>query len=335
MIRCFRNAQIHASAPNKQLEYISDSTGVHCLEQGKNHERLASLAAGVVETKPATHHRKGQYFYLWSKPLVNYYHTILDGGGCLTRYFAAVEQHGPMTLLVNSTPRMGLDSYPPFVAELFELLGIRAWELADPAATYETVYFGDTGNQDANHKRITPSTAWWKLIAQLVHASSTVSAPQHDKIYLSRRAHANPLVDRKTVIGEDNTVKRGLINEDAVVDIVTGLGYTEVFGENYTLAQKIRMFSGMHKYITAAGAGVTNGIWVRDHILSHGGIHTPGFPHPGPRHSRHMLTASMSNARISVYPGRVSYHDPATTSGTNHPWQINNLAAFSEWAATV
>ena len=53
------------------------------------------------------------------------------------------------------------------------------------------------------------------------------------KIYLSRRAHANPLANRKTVIGEDNTVKRGLTNEDEVVEILKELGYVEVFGENY------------------------------------------------------------------------------------------------------
>mgnify|MGYP007000373656 len=48
------------------------------------------------------------------------------------------------------------------------------------------------------------------------------------KVYISRRAHANPLRDRKHIVGEDNTIKRGLTNEDAVVEILTELGYDEI-----------------------------------------------------------------------------------------------------------
>ena len=91
----------------------------------------------------------------------------------------------------------------------------------------------------------------------------------------------------------------------------------------------------MHKYISAAGAGVTNPIFVRDHPVSVGGIHTPGFPFPGPRHGRHVLTSPQSCATIDVYPGKVVFEDPQPTKGYNHPWRINNLVAFAKWAATI
>ena len=108
----------------------------------------------------------------------------------------------------------------------------------------------NTLNQDERGKRTQPHPKQWELIDNMVKRSlAETDVPAYDKIYLSRRAHANPLTDRKAVIGEDNTIKRGLTNEDEVVEILTELGYTEVFGENYTLAEKIALFSKMKKYI--------------------------------------------------------------------------------------
>ena len=109
-------------------------------------------------------------------------------------------------------------------------------------------------------------------------------------IYISRRAHANPLANRKQVLGEDNTVKRGLTNEDSVVEILTALGYDEIFGENLTLAEKIVTFNSMQKYISTAGAGVANILWTMPNPVSVGGIHTPGFPFPSNDHATHICT---------------------------------------------
>lgn len=331
----YSDACFYDSASTKHLEWVQHKDGVDCLEQGKNRDKLKSkLSIGLDPIEPSTY-RKGVFFYLWSKPLTNYYHTVLDSVGCLTRYYAVLKEHPNTVLLINRTPRMKLDRYPPFVAELLDLLGI-AYEYTDPTTQYETVYFGDTGAQEpVTLKRTQPGADYWALIDRIVDLCRPIDVPQFERVYLSRRAHANPMNNRKSVIGEDNTVKRGLVNEDAVVDILTELGYTEVFGENYTLGEKIKMFGGMHKYISTAGAGVTNPIFVRDHPVSVGGVHTPGFPFPGPRHDRHVLTSPQSRATIDLYKGRVVFEDPQPTKGYNHPWRINNLDAFAKWAATI
>ena len=334
-MRTLHAVNFYDASTHKGIEWAQTSTGTECLEQGKKSQKIIQEHSNTQFEPLRTDRRaEGVYFYLWSKPLVNYYHTMLDAVGCLTRYYRVLAEHPDCTVLVNRTPRMGLDRYPPFVGELLDLLNI-PWQFTDPTTQYELVYFGDTGAQDASMKRTQPGADYWGLIDRIVSLCQQESVPQYERIYLSRRAHANPLLDRKSVIGEDNTVKRGLTNEDAVVDILTDLGYTEVFGENYTLPQKVKLFSGMHKYISAAGAGVTNPIFVRNHPVSVGGIHTPGFPFPGPNHSRHVLTCAQSCATIDLYKGKVVFEDPQPTRGYNHPWRINNLDAFAKWARTI
>lgn len=156
------------------------------------------------------------------------------------------------------------------------------------------------------------------------------------KVYISRRAHANPLANRKTVIGEDNTVKRGLTNEDAVVEILTSLGYDEIFGENLTLAEKIVTFNSMQKYISTAGAGVANILWTMPNPCSVGGIHTPGFPFPSNDHATHICTGPELRSTINCYKGKVVFEDPsAGARNYNSPWRINNLTAFREWAQQI
>ena len=46
------------------------------------------------------------------------------------------------------------------------------------------------------------------------------------------------------------------------------------------------LFGGMSKYISSAGAGVTNILWVRNQDVHVGGIHSAGFPFPENNHSR-------------------------------------------------
>ena len=283
--------------------------------------------------------RLGNYYYWYTVPLCNYYHLLLDGVGCLARYLALKREMPDLKLLLNQSPRPkgGVVKHPPFVAELLSLFDID-WEYTDETIMYDTVYFGDTLGQHTNGRRRRPDDLQYKLLQHLIEtAKQRASAPQYDKIYLSRRAHANPLNNRKDLIGEDNTIKRGLTNEDEVVDILTSLGYTEVFGENYTLAEKIVLFNGMKKYISTAGAGVANMLWTMPNAVSVGGIHTPGFPFPSDHHDSHICTnKQFVKATISNYYGKVKFVDPhAGAQNYNNPWYINNLTAFGKWAATI
>lgn len=337
-VATFKRAQIYDQADSGVCELMRVDKDYIPLELGKSASKIIDKVHIPEDQTPWQQRevRCGNYFYLWSKPLTNYYHCVLDGLGCLHHYLNLKKRHSDLTLLINRTPRMGLDDYPPFVAEMLDLLNI-PWQYTDSTVDYECLYVGDTLNQDANGKRTQVNPLQWQLIDTLVkRAKQSVTMPVYEKVYLSRRAHANPLNNRKQVIGEDNTVKRGLVNEDSVVDILTDQGYTEVFGENYTLAEKIVLFSQMNKYISAAGAGVTNMLWVRDHPVSVGGIHTPGFGFPGPNHERHICAnRPYCKATINLYKGMVKFEDPQPTKGYNHPWRIENLTEFRAWSRTI
>ena len=208
---------------------------------------------------PVTGYKSGTHFYWYTIPLTNYYHLLLDGVGALTHYFKLREQYPDMILLLNRTPRPkgGVVDHPPFVTELLDLLDIR-WEYTDETVTYERVLYGAPLGISGG-KRCRPPAEQYSLLRHLIRVAHdrAPSAPI-SQVYISRRAHANPLRNRKSVIGEDNTVRRGLVNEDSVVEILTDLGYTEVFGENLSLAEKIVLFHSMDKYISTAGAGVAN-----------------------------------------------------------------------------
>ena len=61
-----------------------------------------------------------------------------------------------------------------------------------------------------------------------------------------------------------------------------------MFGENYTLAEKITMFHHMKKYVTQSGAGITNTLYRKKGFI--GGISSPGLEFPDKsKHGRHMI----------------------------------------------
>jgi len=279
----------------------------------------------------------GEYFYWYTFPLMNYYHCINDGLGPVYNYLQLKESKPDLKFMLNVNPR-GIDVHPPFVTEVLDLLDIE-YEFTNENYLYETVYFSDTLVQNENGKRCRPADGVYEMIRKLVETSRRKypNVITHDNIYLSRRAHANPLNNRKAVIGEDNTVKRGITNEDEIVEILRDLGYAEVFGENYSLGEKISMFSRMNKYISTAGAGVTNILWRIGQPLNVGGIHTPGFGFPVQSHSRHICTHPIHiRSIIDCYPGKVCFVDEEQgRSNYNSPWYINNLEAFKQWASTI
>jgi len=335
----FKNLQILDLAKTKDEVFVQGDIYYPVLI-GKGaktvHKNFKLNTDALVEIKS---YNPGKYFYWYTRPTFNYYHMFLDSFGCLHRYFELKKQIPELQFMLNQSPnpKTGVIQHPPFVFELLDLLNI-TYQFTDEHAQYELVYFGDTLCNDVNGRRIKPHPEQYYLLKNLISlAHEKVKMPRIERIYLSRRAHANTLANRKDIIGEDNTVKRGLTNEDQVVEILGNLGYTEVFGENYTLAEKIVLFNQMEKYISTAGAGVTNIIFTMPNTVSVGGIHSAGFPFPGPDHRRHIVTnTDFIKATISLYPGKVRFVDEtADTADYNRPWYINNLNAFEDWAKTI
>ena len=324
-----------------RVEIFVENNEYWYIHYGKNSQKIIDAhPKNLAWAQPTTVSKGGLYYYWYTIPLVNYYHTLLDGVGALTHYIRLRESNPDVVLLLNRTPRAkgGVVNHPPFVAELLDLLDIR-YEFTDSHALYERVVYGAPLGLK-NGKRCRPPLEQYDLLRELIRIAKmrAPAAPSlsSGKVYISRRAHANPLANRKRVLGEDNTVKRGLTNEDSVVEILTALGYDEIFGENLTLAEKIVTFNSMKKYISTAGAGVANILWTMPNPVSVGGIHTPGFPFPSNNHATHICTGPELNSTINCYPGKVVFEDPsAGARNYNSPWRINNLTAFREWAQQI
>ena len=272
--------------------------------------------------------QRGKYFYWYSKPLHNYYHTILDSLGCLFYYFELKFDNPDLKLLLNKNhPK--LNNWPPFVREVLDLLNIE-YEFTDEHTVYENIYFGDTLNQSPTGARISPKPGQFLMIDGLVRAAKQLKldVPQHDNIYISRRTKHNPNYS-KDLIGEDNTQKRGCVNEDEIVDILSKHGFVEVFGENYTLAEKITMFSRMIKYVTFSGAGITNTLYRKKGFI--GGISSPGLLFPDiQRHGRHIIYSKYYDNVVNIFQD-TSFVDPQSKK-YNNPWKINSIDNFRRWA---
>ena len=336
-IAVFRSLQILNFSTSRKIEmFVLEDNTVVSAHLGKNANRVFQDVT-VPKLPTVQQVQSGNYFYWYTFPLMNYYHTINDGLGPIARYFELRERIPDLQFILNPDARK-IGSHPPFVQELLELFDI-PWQYSDEHSRYECVYFSDTMVQTPDGKRCRPQPGVYSMIERLVAVAQQryPDVPTADSVYLSRRIHANPRY-RKDILGEDNTVKRAIVNEDSVVDALQQLGYTEVFGENYTLGEKISMFSRMQRYISTAGAGVTNLLWRINEPLSVGGVHSPGFPFPGQNHNRHIVCGSpwMDQCRILLYDGTVSFVDPTRGAVTyNAPWQIDNISQFTEWAKQI
>lgn len=340
-VAVFYAVQIPDLRDTRVEQFIEPNTST-LLHYGKNSAAVVDAYAkkNLTWAKPTTSQAEGEFYYWYTGPLTNYYHTLLDGVGCLLHYFALLKTRPQLRFILNRTPRPkgGVSVHPPFVAELLELLDI-PYEYTRDDVLYERVYVG-VPMGIANGKRCRPPLEQYDLLRECIRVAKmrAPAAPSlsEGKVYISRRAHANPLQDRKATLGEDNTTKRGLTNEDSVVEILQQLGYDEIFGENYTLAEKIVIFNSMTKYISTAGAGVANMLWTMPNACSVGGIHTPGFPFPSNNHATHICTGPEVQCTIDVYKGKTLFVDPvAGAKNYNSPWYINNLAAFREWAERI
>ena len=113
----------HAQIPDYKtfgVEIIKTSEPI-LVELGKNADKVKVPVWEDVSWSGAI--KKGAYFYWYSKPLHNYYHTILDSLGCLFHYFHLKFDHPNLILLVNNN-HVNLNKWPPYVKELLELLNI-------------------------------------------------------------------------------------------------------------------------------------------------------------------------------------------------------------------
>ena len=116
-IASFSNAKIF---DNKPHEVILSANTLWNLNLGKNAGATEkSFKKWELQLSTPDYYwdriKEGNFFYWYSKPLENYYHTILDGLGHLWHYIWLKKQIPDLKLLVNVKPYGKINVYPPFV----------------------------------------------------------------------------------------------------------------------------------------------------------------------------------------------------------------------------
>ena len=93
-------------------------------------------------------------------------------------------------------------------------------------------------------------TVWNKLGVLPLHESKFPK-----KFYVSRRTYIH---NDTSNLGTNYTTRRKCMNEDALVELLTSYKIPEVFCEQYSMEEKIRLFSNAELVIGFIGGGLTN-----------------------------------------------------------------------------
>lgn len=189
----------------------------------------------------------------------NYYHFLYDTLPYLVFYFRLREVEPDCKLLIPENHR-----FLQFQSEVFELLGIRQedWVCAKDGAVYQTLYVPSslTHGKFADGEsasRAPPDDAAHEIWQRLAKAAKAATGPviYAPKIYISRRTWVNGDTSN---IGTNYTTRRRCENEDEVVKVLRQHGFAEVFCENFSMAEKIKMFAGAKAVVGFIGGGMAN-----------------------------------------------------------------------------
>jgi capsular polysaccharide biosynthesis protein len=151
-----------------------------------------------------------------------------------------------------------------FNIDLLKLFGV--WDdclLVTDSIKYERVFVGSSPTHGGASNE-PPSQHVYDLYNELtnwvVKQGGGDSLPTPRKIYVSRRTWMHHNLSN---IGTNYTTRRKFMNEDAFVEALKEKGYVEVFCENMTMAEKIRLFYNATHVVGCIGGGMCNLLFSR------------------------------------------------------------------------
>jgi capsular polysaccharide biosynthesis protein len=170
----------------------------------------------------------------------NYYHFIYDTLPYLITYNHLKSDISNLKLLMNY-PNYESDKFYPFVKEFLEILDIKESDIiiAKDNVLYKSIYISSSYTHGVNSE-LPPRKEIYDFYKKIVNIVSSESDKEYpSKIYISRRSWIHNDVSN---IGTNYTLKRKLINEDELVDLLLSNGYVEVFAEKLSTIEKYKCF---------------------------------------------------------------------------------------------
>jgi len=189
------------------------------------------------------------FFFVYNTD--NYFHFLYDAVPTLHQFLSLRESMPTLKLLMTSKQLY------PFVTDTLALLGIRSQDMlrANPSTLYKTVLVASSPTHEGCSNE-PPHPSVWSVYGRMI--GSNEELPK--KVYVSRRSWIHGDTSN---MGTNYTTRRRMLCEDELVDALTAKGYTEVFCESLTIAQKVQMFSQATHVVGAIGGGMCNLVFAK------------------------------------------------------------------------
>ena len=200
------------------------------------------------------------YFFIYNTE--NYYHFIYDTLPYLYCFLKLKKEKPNMKLLMNyNKNKLKL---LPFVSESLQLLNISENDIIihNENNMYKKIYLSSSlthnglSNEPPRKEIFEIYGEMTRNALQIFNTSPPSVDISHDNIYISRRTWVNEKISDN--IGTNYTMRRKLINEDDLVYRLLQRDFKEIFGENYSMLEKIVLFSKAKTIIGAIGGTICN-----------------------------------------------------------------------------
>lgn len=229
-------------------------------------EKTMSLKSGTIYEKEGMYYtptlndvkivtNNPVFFFVYNTD--NYYHFLYDTLPYLISFFQ-LRKVIPELKLLMQYPNEQKQCMYKFVLEFLELLDITMDDilLINNETRYSTVYVSTSYTHDFD-SNLPPREEIFSFYQSIVNKAvcKCSNIILHDKIYISRRTWKN--TDNSN-IGTNYTLRRLLINESELVDVLITHGFVEIFTEQLSTIEKIKLFANAKIVIGAIGGGISN-----------------------------------------------------------------------------
>jgi hypothetical protein len=214
----------------------------------KTHYEENGMIFNYINKKTDNNYIDCVYYFIYDTS--NYYHFIYDTLPYLYNYLNLRKENKKIKLLMT-TPLL------PFVKQCLELLDINDIIFHREGNIYRNLFVSNSMTHDGLSNS-PPRKEIFEIYDKLVQNVYNVNVPVYDKVYISRRTWTQ---EENVNIGTDYTTRRKLVNEDQLVKKLNENGYKEIFGENYSMIEKIKLFNNAKVVIGAIGGTITNCIF--------------------------------------------------------------------------
>lgn len=191
------------------------------------------------------------FFFIYN--FDNYYHFLYDTLSYLYTYLYLKNKIPELKLLINYPNKFKKDFYRFNMEFLEKIVSKDDILLYQKEHIYSKMYISSSLTH-GGFSNNPPRPEIYKIF-QIIKSKVVLNIKTPELIYVSRRTWIN---NDKTNIGTDYTTRRKMINEDILVGELTQLGFVEIFAENLTTDEKIKMFSNAKIIIGSIGGGMAN-----------------------------------------------------------------------------